>query len=73
MNNFKELEPTDNLPIHIKEEVMGNLGSIRMIMDMVDLFLVKGLFSLAQSVAPNGEQHPTTQEPNRPNGERNSD
>lgn len=62
MNNFQEIEPRDTLPAHIKAQTMSSLGTLKLIMDMVDLFIVKGAFTLGQSATPGVFHSPQPQE-----------
>lgn len=76
MNNFQEIEPRDTIPTPVKEQIkeqtMSNLSTLKFLMDMVDLFVVNGTFTLAQSFAP-GSQAPRKPPAPASNGERNSD
>lgn len=54
-NAFKKIEPKDNLPKRVKKETLSNIFSLKLIMDIVDLFVVKGASSLSQAIS--GESH----------------
>ncbi|RMG26835.1 MAG: hypothetical protein D6730_08205 [Bacteroidetes bacterium] len=58
-NNFQELEPKQGMPGHIKDllkrQTMGHLSTMRMIIDVVDLFFVKAGTTLSQSITPPGQ------------------
>lgn len=40
-NPFKRIEPEDKLPQQAKQQALSNIYSIRFVMDMLDLFVVK--------------------------------
>lgn len=40
-NPFKRIEPEDKLPQQAKQQALSNIYSIRFVMDMLDLFIVK--------------------------------
>ena len=40
-NNFKHIEPEHELPEHVKKETLSNLDTLRLVLDVVDLFCLK--------------------------------
>ncbi|MEM7371847.1 MAG: hypothetical protein AAF587_24745 [Bacteroidota bacterium] len=40
-NPFKQIEPKDSLPKEAKQQALGNIYSIKFVMDVLDLFLAK--------------------------------
>ncbi len=69
-NPFKKLEPEASLPPHSKAEILNNIYSLRLVMQMMELFLVKGpeamskSFSLEEPLRP--DIHPMRRPPNEP-------
>lgn len=62
-NSFKRIEPQENLPEHVKKETMGSLYSLRLFIDVLDLFVIKAggvagrsLSSDAPGAGPSGDQ-----------------
>ncbi len=39
MDNFKEIEPTDSCPPHIREELVSEIDSIRNGLQIVELYI----------------------------------
>ena len=56
-NPFKQLEPEVSLPPDSKAEILSNIYSLRLVMQMMDLFLVKGPEAMSKSLS--GEEHLT--------------
>ena len=54
-NAFKNIEPKDNLPKQVKKETLSNIFSLKLFMDIMDLFVVKGASTLTQTIS--GESH----------------
>lgn len=52
-NPFKSLDEQDeSLPLDVKKQTLGNLFSLRLIMDIIDLFLAKAGASVNIAVSP---------------------
>lgn len=52
-NVFKEIEGDDRLPEEVKKQTLSNLHNLRLIMEVVDLFVVKAAATFTSSL---GEQ-----------------
>lgn len=49
-DNFKEIEPDDLLPAHIKQATLSNIDTSKLIYSLVDLFLVKAGATMGASL-----------------------
>lgn len=56
-NAFKEIEGEETLPPEIREDILGNVGALAFIMDLVDLFVARSGQSMIASLSP-GENRP---------------
>lgn len=50
-NAFKQIEPDDNLPAGTKSETLSNIFSLKLVLDLVDLFVVKAGASFGVSIS----------------------
>ncbi|MEO1450119.1 MAG: hypothetical protein AAFV07_11360 [Bacteroidota bacterium] len=57
-NAFKQIEPDDNLPPETKAETLSNLFSLKLVLDLVDLFVVKAGATFGASIS--GPSEPLT-------------
>ncbi len=51
-NNFKDLEPEVYVPDRIKREILGNLGTTKTILEVIDLFVIKAGQTFSTSFSP---------------------
>ncbi|MEM6628716.1 MAG: hypothetical protein AAF694_03550 [Bacteroidota bacterium] len=51
-NNFKKIEPEATLPPEVKKETLSNLDSMKLVLDLVDLFFFKASNTFAGSLSP---------------------
>lgn len=70
-NPFKQIEPTDSLPKEAKREALGNIFSIKLVMDVLDLFIAKigaaATDSLTMETEPSTEEEDQTPPDSSPN------
>ncbi len=52
-NNFKKLETEANLPPEVKKETLSNLDSMKLVLELVDLFFFKAGNTFAGSLSSN--------------------
>ena len=52
-NAFKQIEPNDNLPKRVKKETLSNIYSLKMFMDLMDLFVVKSASTFSKAISGN--------------------
>ena len=52
-NNFKKLEPDASLPPEVKKETLSNLDSMKLVLDLVDLFFSKASSTFAGTLSSN--------------------
>jgi hypothetical protein len=45
-NVFQEILPEDELPQEVRQQTLSNLYTLRLVLDVVDLFVVKGTTAL---------------------------
>ncbi len=48
MNAFEQIESNENIPDHVKAEMLSSLDTFKLIADVVDLFFVKSGQATAQ-------------------------
>ena len=51
-NNFKKIESEASLPPEVKKETLSNLDSMKLVLDLVDLFFFKASSTFAGSLSP---------------------
>lgn len=53
-NNFETLEADKALPENVKRETLGNLDTIKLVLDLVDMFMIKASTAFTESVNATG-------------------
>ncbi|MEL6673118.1 MAG: hypothetical protein AAFR61_13035 [Bacteroidota bacterium] len=64
-NVFKELEANEKLPPEVKEQTLSTLSSVKLIMDFVDLFVVKAGRAFSATMSGNTSPTDTPQKDSR--------
>lgn len=58
-NAFKEIESQDNLPPEVKQQTLGSLYALKLVFDLVDLFVAKAGAVATAAISLNApEQQP---------------
>lgn len=55
-NNFKEIESRAVLPAYVKQQTLGNLETMKVMLKVLDLFLVKAGSTLSRSLEAQGPE-----------------
>lgn len=50
-NPFKQIEPEDKLPPETKGETLSNIFSLKLVLDLIDLFVVKAGATFGTSIS----------------------
>lgn len=62
-NVFKQIEPDDNLPPEARAETLSNLYSLKLVLDLVDLFVVKAGAAFGASISGPSDSTPEQNSP----------
>jgi len=50
-NVFQEISPDDELPEEVRQQTLSNLYSLRLVLDVMDLFVVKAGAAMGDAIA----------------------
>lgn len=66
-NSFKNIEPEENLPKNVKDETLGSLYSVKLFIDVLDLFFIKAGGVAGRSLSSDdGPESPSQNSHNTP-------
>ena len=51
-NVFQQLEDDQKIPPKVKQELMSNLESTKLVGELIDLFMIKSATAIAQVLSP---------------------
>lgn len=64
-NVFQEISPDDELPGEVRQQTLSNLYSLRLVLDVLDLFVVKGSAVLGEALSQGAAPEATDQDDGR--------
>lgn len=64
-NVFQDISPDDKLPEDVRQQTLSNLYTLRLVLDVMDLFVVKAGATLGESLSQAGATQAADQQQGR--------